>query len=174
MFETVDGVVVECDPVLAEGAFVVCREAAMFRTIRHAEIQVMTGEAVRIVRPFLLTKGLETRGGENIVEIVLRDISKLPFWKDMEITGIDIAVVFDDEIVAAVAAHGADGGTACGETRDDGIEKADGNVRNIVRIPCVEQLAEEVAPLAGLQGIGKGAVGVVVFDAFDILMVFKT
>ena len=68
----------------------------------------------------------------------------------MEITGIDIAVVFDDEIVAAVASHGADGGTARGETRDDGIEKANGNGRDIIRIPCVEQLADEVAPLARL------------------------
>ncbi len=116
MFEAVDGVVVEGDPVMAESAFMVCREAAMFRTVRHAEIHITTGEAVRIVRPFLLSKGLKTWGGENNVEIVLRDISKLPFWKDMEITGIDIAVVFDDEIVAAVAAHGADGGAACGET----------------------------------------------------------
>ena len=101
---------------MAEGAFVVCHEAAMFRAIRHAKIQVTTREAVRIVRPFLLAKGLEPRDGEKFVETVLRDISKLPFWKYMEITRIDIAVVFDDKIVATVAAHGADGGTACGET----------------------------------------------------------
>ena len=71
LFETVNGVVVKGDPVLAEGAFVVCREATMLWAIRHAEIHITTGEAVRIVWPFLLTKGLETRGGENIVEIVL-------------------------------------------------------------------------------------------------------
>ena len=92
----------------------------------------------------------------------------------MEITGIDIAVVFDDQIVTAVAAHGADGGATCGETRDDGIEKADGNGRDIVWIPCIEQLAEEVAPLARLQGEGQGVVVVIVFDAFDVLMVFET
>ena len=91
----------------------------------------------------------------------------------MEITGIDIAVVFDDQIVAAVAAHGANGGTACGETRDDGIEKADGNGCDIVGIPCVEQLAEEVAPLARLQGEGQGVVVVIAFDTFDVLMVFE-
>ena len=148
-------------------------EAAMFRTIRHAEIHITTGEAVRIVRPFLLTEGLELRRGENFVETVLRNVSKLPFRKDVEITWIDVAIVFDDQIVAAVAAHGTDGGAACGETRDDGIKKADGNGRDVVGIPCVEQLAEEIAPLAGLQGEGQGAVGVVAFDAFDILMVFK-
>ena len=101
---------------MAEGTFMVGGEAAMFRTIRHAEIHITTGKAVRIVRPFLLPEGLKTRGGEKFVEIILRDISEFPFWKNMEITGIDIAIVFDDEIVAAVAAHGADGGTACGET----------------------------------------------------------
>ncbi len=101
---------------MAEGAFVVGGEAAVLRTVGHAEVQVAAGEAVRIVRPFLLTEGLELRRGENCVEIVLRDISELPFRKDVEITGIDIAIVFDDEIVAAVAAHRADGGAACGET----------------------------------------------------------
>ncbi len=70
LFEAVDGVVVEGDPVLAESAFVVGGEAAMFWTIRHAEIHITTGEAVWIVRPLLLTEGLETRGGENVVEIV--------------------------------------------------------------------------------------------------------
>ena len=173
LFEAVDGVVVEGEPVLAEGAFVVCRETTMFRTVGHAEVQVAAGEAVRIVRPFLLTEGLKMRRGENFVETVLRNVSKLPFRKDVEITWIDVAIVFDDQIVAAVAAHGADGGAACGETRDDGIEKADGNSRDVFGIPCVEQLAEEVAPLAWLQGEGQGAVGVVAFDAFDILMVFK-
>ena len=71
LFEAVDGMVVEGEPVLAEGAFVVGGEAAMFRAICHAKIYVTTREAVRIVRTFLLPKGLETRGGENIVEIVL-------------------------------------------------------------------------------------------------------
>ena len=71
LLETVDGMVVEGEPVLAEGAFVVCHEAAMFRAIRHAKIQVTTREAVRIVRPFLLTEGLEMRRGENFMENVL-------------------------------------------------------------------------------------------------------
>ena len=149
-------------------------EATMLWAIRHAEIHITTGEAVRIVRPFLLTEGLELRRGENFVETVLRNVSKLPFRKDVEITWIDVAIVFDDQIVAAVAAHRADGGAACHKTRDDGIEKTDGNRRDIIWIPCVEQLAEEVTPLAGLQGEGQGAVVVVAFDAFDILMVFKT
>ena len=56
LFEAVDGVIVESEPVLAEGAFVVCRETTMFRTVSHAEVQVTAGEAVRIVRPFLLTE----------------------------------------------------------------------------------------------------------------------
>lgn len=38
LFEAVDGVVVERYPVLAEGAFMVGGEAAVFRTIRHAEV----------------------------------------------------------------------------------------------------------------------------------------
>ena len=173
LFEAVDGVIVEGEPVLAEGAFVVGGETTVFGTVGHAEVQVAAGEAVRIVRPFLLTEGLKMRRGENFVKTIMRNVSKFPFRKDVEITWIDVAIVFDDQIVAAVAAHGADGGAACGETRDDGIEKADGNSRDVVGIPCVEQLAEKVAPLAGLQGEGQGAVGVVAFDAFDILMVFK-
>ncbi len=152
----------------------VCRETTMFRTVSHAEVQVTAGEAVRIVWAFLLAEGLKMRRGENFVETVLRYVSKLPFRKDVEITWIDVAIVFDDQIVAAVAAHRADGGAACGETRDDGIKKANGNGCDIVWIPCVEQLAEEVAPLAGLQGEGQGAVGVIIFDTFDILMVFET
>ena len=104
----------------------------------------------------------------------MRNIAELPFWQDMEIAWIDVAIVFDDQIVAAVAAHRADGWAACHETRDDGIEETDGNRRDIVRIPCVEQLAEEVAPLAGLQREGQGAVVIVAFNAFDILMVFES
>ena len=38
LFEAVDDVVVERYPVLAEGAFMVGGEAAVFRTIRHAEV----------------------------------------------------------------------------------------------------------------------------------------
>ena len=37
LFEAVDGMVVEGEPVLAEGAFVVGGDAAVFWTIRHAE-----------------------------------------------------------------------------------------------------------------------------------------
>ena len=71
LFEAVDGVVVESEPVLAEGAFVVCRETTVFRTVGHAEVQVVAGEAVRIVRLFLLTEGLKMRRGENFMENVL-------------------------------------------------------------------------------------------------------
>ena len=56
LFEAVDGVIVEGDPVLAEGAFMVRGEAAVFWTIRHAEVQVTAGEAVRIIWAFLLPK----------------------------------------------------------------------------------------------------------------------
>ena len=111
---------------------------------------------------------------EKVGKIVLRNIAELPFGQDMKIAWIDVAIVFDDQIVAAVTAHRADGWASCHETRDDGIEETDGNRRDIVWIPCVEQLAEEVAPLAGLQGEGQRVVVIVAFNAFDILMVFKT
>lgn len=111
---------------------------------------------------------------EKVGEVVLRNIAELPFGQDVEIAWIDVAIVFDDQIVAAVAAHRADGWAACDKTRNDGIEKADGNRRDIVWVPCIEQLAEEVAPLAGLQRKGQGAVVIVAFNAFDILMVFKS
>ena len=173
LFEAVDGVVVEGDPVLAEGAFVIGGETTVFRTIRHAEVQIAAGEAVRIVWAFLLAEGEEFMRRKKVGEIVLRNIAEFPFGQDVEITWIDVAIVLDDQIVAAVATHRADGWVACHKTRDDGIEKTDGNRRDIIRIPCIEQLAEEIAPLAGLQGEGQGAVGVVAFDAFDILMVFK-
>ena len=89
-------------------------------------------------------------GLEKVGEVILRNIAELPFGQDVKIAWIDVAIVFDDQIVTAVAAHRADGWAACHKTRNDGIKKTDGNRRDIVRIPCVEQLAEEVAPLAGL------------------------
>ena len=67
LFETVNGVVVKGDPVLAEGAFMVGGEATMLWAIRHAEIHITTGEAVRIVWPFFLSEGLKMRRDENIM-----------------------------------------------------------------------------------------------------------
>ena len=173
LFEAVNGVIVESEPVLTKGAFVIGGEAAVFWTIGHAEVQITAGEAVRIVWAFLLAEGEKFRRRKKVGEIVLRNVAEFPFGQDVKIAWIDVAIVFDDQIVAAIAAHRADGGAACHKTRNDGIEKTDGNRRDIVWIPCVEQLAEEVAPLAGLQGKGQGAVVVVAFDAFDILMIFK-
>ena len=135
---------------MAEGAFVIGGEAAVFWTIRHTEVQISAGEAVRIVWAFLLAEGEEFRRRKKVGEIVLRNIAEFPFGQDVEIAWIDVAIVFDDQIVAAVAAHRADGWAACHEARDDGIEKTDRNRCDIIRIPCIEQLAEEVAPLTGL------------------------
>ena len=91
----------------------------------------------------------------------------------MEVAWIDIAVVLDNQVVAAIGSHRADGGAACDKTRDNGVEKADGDGGDIIRIPYIEQLAEEVAPLAGLQGEWQGVVGIVAFNAFDVLMISK-
>ena len=71
LFEAVNGVVVERYPVLAECAFVVGGEAAVFGAVRHAEVQVTAGEAVRIVGAFLLAKGEEFWRRKKVGEIVL-------------------------------------------------------------------------------------------------------
>ena len=59
---------------------------------------------------------MKTNRLEKVGEGVLRNVAELPFGQDVEIAWIDVAIVFDDQIVAAIAAHWADGWTACDKT----------------------------------------------------------
>lgn len=79
--------------------------------------------------------------------------------------------MFDDQVVAAVSVHGADGWRSGDKPGDDGVKESDRDFSDIVFEPFVKDGAEEVSPLSGFECVGKGFPMSICFDTFDVLVV---
>jgi hypothetical protein len=108
-----------------------------------AEIELGAGEGA-----FLLAGGDFIDGG-------IEYAAESPFRIDEEVTGEAVTVVFDDNILAALSAEGADSVVAGEAEIQDRIEISDADFFRAVFVPSVEDAAEEIAVLLW----GNGEVG---------------
>ena len=168
--EAFDRVAIEELPVLAEKGMSGAGQAVL-RAVAHAQGQVsagVTGGGMGILdeTPIVIF-GRRADGGQRVV----REVAEKGVGADVEVAGVDIAVVLDHEIVTAVAAHRADGRDARRKAGDDGVEKANRDGMDVLRIPFVEDGAKKLAPLTGFQGVGPRGAMLVEFHAVDVLVV---
>jgi hypothetical protein len=87
-------------------------------------------------------------GVEKVLQPVIHDIAELPHGLYGKITGIDIPVVFHDEVSPASLGEGALEASEPGEKPEHGIKEPDGRCGPIPREvsePAVEKPTQEVA-----------------------------
>lgn len=97
-------------------------DSAVLWAASHAEEFVGTEEAGIRKGAFSLGEFLFGFAADELGERVLMDISEAGGRFDEEITGIDIAVVFDDEVIFTAGFEGAVGVEILQEGGEEGVE----------------------------------------------------
>ena len=77
----------------------------------------------------------------------MRDVSKLPFIKHIEITGIYVAISFDHEVACASSVHGAAFGASAFQHLNIIVKRANGNILALLNVSKIksEGFNEEIA-----------------------------
>lgn len=107
-------------------------------------------------------------GVDEVGEGIFHDVAEVVFGIDVVVAGIEVAVVFEGESVAASFAEDTEGGVHAGPCFEGGIEHLDEDFSDVFPDPFVEDVGEEFSVLEGADGpLGNDCLFCVGCDEFE-------
>ena len=113
----------------------------MLWTIALAKRHVSAECAIRQDRRLFLAEIHVNRVLEHVVEVSFGDIAKPILRQYMEIAGIDVAIMLDDQVLLAIVVHRAERGESGYQLVKDGIEQANRYSGYVFWVPGVKNPA---------------------------------
>lgn len=147
---------------------------AVLEAVTGTETKDVTFLAGLIPLRFLPPELNVARGRQGFFPSGVGNISKFESLFHKEITGEEIPIVFNNKVLTAVLAHGADISLSCDQKVDNAVKVANADFARVCREPGLVDFLHECSPLFTADGEGGEIALVVEFNAGNVLVKEKS